>query len=71
MTLATDTNLKIDTRLVPLREAALVLGITPRHLRRIGLRAGVLRRVSSRGQWMMPEATIFGVLEGRPLDADM
>ena len=69
MTPLNDTNSKIDTRLVPLREAALVLGCSHRHLRLVGLRAGVLRRVSARGQWMIAESTILGVLEGRPLDA--
>lgn len=71
MTPATDTNPKIDTRLIPLREAALVLGVTHRHLRLVGLRAGVLRRVSTRGQWLIAESTILDVLEGRPLDALM
>lgn len=69
MTLSTDTESKIDTRLIPLREAALVLGVTHRHLRLVGLRAGVLRRVTARGQWYISEDVIVGVLDGRPLDA--
>lgn len=71
MSTLTDTVLTTGSRLVPLREAAVVLGVTPRHLRRVGIRAGVLRRVTPQGQWMIPESVIVGVLDGSPITPDM
>lgn len=67
--IADTTTLDRTEHLIPLREAAFILGITPRYLRKIGVEAGVLRRVTPRGAWAIPASVVARVFVGQPIGA--